>query len=218
MPTAAERAGDFSGAGHPWLHAARPGDPLTGEPFPGNRIPSDRLSPGGLLLLQLYSLPNTTPTGGSCNNWVESVDSPTRWRQDNVRIDWTLDKRTRLMLRYTQDSWQNGPPADAERLWGSDPFPAVDVSWKQPSRSLVVAAQPRRRRRGRQHLPFSWSGNRIDVATRRDDPELADQLNAAIPTVYPDVHEVRRARPRSPDRLGQPGVRRPRERAHPGTT
>ena len=35
--------------------------PLTGLPFPGNRIPADRLSPGGLDWLQLYALPNRPP-------------------------------------------------------------------------------------------------------------------------------------------------------------
>ena len=185
VPTAAERAGDFSGPAIPGCTPPVPVDPLTGEPFSGDRIPSDRLSPGGLLLLQLYSLPNTTPTGGSCNNWVESVDSPTRWRQDSVRVDWSLGKRTRLLLRYTQDSWQNGAPADADRLWGSDPFPAVDVSWKQPSRSLVVQLSRDVGTAGVNTFQFSWSGNRIDVATGGTNPELAAQLNAAIPTVYP---------------------------------
>ncbi len=82
VPTAAERVGDFSGPAIPGCTPPAPVDPLTGEPFPGNRIPSDRQSPGGLLLLQLYSLPNTTPAEGTCNNWVESLDSPTQWRQD----------------------------------------------------------------------------------------------------------------------------------------
>src|SRR5207248_5324462 len=43
VPTAAERVGDFSGA----LTDALPHDPLTGLPYPGNRIPANRLSPAG---------------------------------------------------------------------------------------------------------------------------------------------------------------------------
>ena len=185
VPTAAERAGDFSGPAIPGCTTPVPVDPFTGEPFPGNRIPSDRLSPGGLLLLQLYSLPNTTPTGGSCNNWVESVASPTHWRQDSARIDWTLGKRTRLLLRYTQDSWQNGPPADGDRLWGSDPFPAVDASWSQPSRSLVVQLSRDVGSAGVNTIQFSWSRNQIDVVTAGTSQDLVAQLNAAIPTIYP---------------------------------
>ncbi len=212
VPTAAERAGDFSGPAIPGCTPPVPVDPLTGEPFSGDRIPSDRLSPGGLLLLQLYSLPNTTPTGGSCNNWVESVDSPTRWRQDSVRVDWSLGKRTRLLLRYTQDSWQNGAPADADRLWGSDPFPAVDVSWKQPSRSLVVQLSRDVGTAGVNTFQFSWSGNRIDVATGGTNPELAAQLNAAIPTVYPASLKYGGLDHAHPGFWGRAGIRLPRER------
>ena len=75
-PPQAERNGDFSSP-HPRLHAATPIDPLTGQPFPGNIIPANRISPGGQLMMQPMSLPNTTPSGG-CNNWVEAVATPIR--------------------------------------------------------------------------------------------------------------------------------------------
>lgn len=184
VPTAAERTGDFSGPAIPGCTPPAPVDPLTGAPFPGDRLPSDRQSPGGLLILQLYSLPNTTPAEGTCNNWVESVDSPTRWRQDSVRLDWSLGARTRLLLRYTQDSWENGPPDDAERLWG-DSFPAVDAIWDQPGRSLLVELSRDIGAAAVNTLRFSWSGNRIDIATSGTNPDLGAQLNTVIPTVYP---------------------------------
>src|SRR5438552_3659147 len=69
VPTALERAGDFSGPSIPGCTNPTPVDPLTGAPFPGNKIPANRLSPAGLLVLQLYPLPNTTPGPGSCNHW-----------------------------------------------------------------------------------------------------------------------------------------------------
>ena len=87
-PTAAERSGDFSGPSIPGCTGPTPVDPLTGQPFPGNKIPADRLSQGGLAFLQLYPLPNTTPGPGSCNNWVTSLNTPIDWRQDNVRLDY----------------------------------------------------------------------------------------------------------------------------------
>src|SRR5688572_9966360 len=74
VPTAAERSGDFSVRG-PCAPPA-PVDPLTGQAFPGNRIPANRISPAGQLMLAQISLPNTTPTGGSCNNWTEAVSTP----------------------------------------------------------------------------------------------------------------------------------------------
>src|SRR6185503_4390705 len=110
VPTAAERAGDFSGPAIAGCTNPTPVDPLTGQAFPGNKIPSNRLSRGGQLYLSLYPLPNTTPGPGSCNNWVDSLNSPINWRQENVRMDWSLTNSTRLMMRYTQDSWTNNSP------------------------------------------------------------------------------------------------------------
>src|SRR6185503_15186534 len=138
VPTAAERAGDFSGPLIADCSSDRPIDPLTGEAFPGNRIPQNRLSPAGLLVLKLYPLPNTTPGPGSCNNWVTAINMPINWRQENARVDWSLSQRTHLMLRYTQDSWKNNSPSSVEQLWGDDPFPAVDSNWDQPGRSLTA--------------------------------------------------------------------------------
>ena len=52
VPTAAERAGDFSASGV----AVR--DPLTGLPFPGGQIPASRLSAAGVAAVGLYPTPN----------------------------------------------------------------------------------------------------------------------------------------------------------------
>jgi hypothetical protein len=107
VPTADERAGDFSGATIAGCSSPTPTDPLTGAAFPGNKIPADRLSPAGLVYLKLYPLPNTTPSGGSCNNWVTSLTTPINWRQENARVDYTINNSSRLMVRYTQVSWSN---------------------------------------------------------------------------------------------------------------
>ena len=111
--------------------------------FPGNVIPADRLSPAGLLYLQLYARPNVTPSPGTCANWVESVDTPIDWEQRNVRLDYDVTSATRAMFRYTHDKWLNGDP-NAQRMWGDDPFPAVDSSWDQPGTSVVGQLSQRR--------------------------------------------------------------------------
>jgi hypothetical protein len=184
VPTAAERAGDFSGPSIPGCTPPTPVDPLTGAPFPGDRIPADRLSPGGTLLLQLYALPNTAPSGGSCNNWVDSLGSPTRWRQDSLRLDWNLGQHARLLVRYTQDVWENGAPSDSQRLWG-DPFPVVDSNFDQAARSVVVKLSQTLGSAAVNSLQFSYSGNRIDITRGGEDPDLAARINAAIPSLYP---------------------------------
>jgi len=35
---------------------------------------------------------------------VTALNTPINWRQENARLDWSISDRTRLILRYTQDS------------------------------------------------------------------------------------------------------------------
>ena len=185
VPTAAERAGDFSGPSIANCTNAAPVDPLTGEPFPGNRIPADRLSRGGLLYLQLYPLPNTTPGAGSCNNWVDSLNSPINDRQENIRFDWSVSNSTRVMLRYTQESWTNNAPNLQANLWGDDAFPAVDSNWDQPSRSLVAQLSHNVGSKAVNTLQFSYSANKIKITRGGTNADLNSQITSAIPTVFP---------------------------------
>jgi hypothetical protein len=86
VPTALERAGDFSqtrtssGA----LIVVR--DPLTGQPFPGNVIPADRADPRGLAMLNLLPLPNTTGVGYNFVDQEASIPAPRR--QHLLRLDY----------------------------------------------------------------------------------------------------------------------------------
>jgi hypothetical protein len=178
VPTEAERRGDFS-ASIPGCTPPTPIDPLTGQPFPGNIIPQDRISPGGQLMMQLFDSPNTTPSGGSCNNWIEAVPTPVDWRQENIRLDWSVNDSTRVMLRWTHDSWE----ADRNQ-WGDDPFPVVRSLWNQPGRSLVAQLNQNIGSTMVNSLTFSYSANKIDVV-RAGDEELVGQLNQAIPTLFP---------------------------------
>ena len=178
VPTQAERNGDFSNP-IPGCNPGTPIDPLTGQPFPGNIIPANRISPGGSLMMQQMSLPNTTPSGGGCNNWTEAVATPINWRQENARVDWTVTPSTRVMLRYTQDSWKSD-----QNLWGDDPFPAVSSIWNQPGKILVAQLNKNIGSTMVNALTFSYSMNRIEVARGGSDPELATQLAGAIPTLF----------------------------------
>jgi hypothetical protein len=186
VPTAAERAGDFSSPGLPGCSSPVPVDPLTGLPFPGNRVPADRLSPAGLLFLQLYPLPNTTPPSGTCSNWVQSLTTPIDYRQENVRLDFAVSDASRVMVRYTQDSWANNSPNKFGNLWGDDPFPAVDSNWDQPGRSFMAQLNQTLGSTAVNSLSFSYSANKIEVTRGGTDADLNARINAAIPGLFPD--------------------------------
>jgi hypothetical protein len=88
MPTLAERAGNFSEAG------AATRDPLTGLSFPGNVIPSNRISPQAAALLAYYPLPNTETTTGA--NYQAPIVTATRQDQLQLTISKTVGRRTTL--------------------------------------------------------------------------------------------------------------------------
>jgi len=71
LPTNAMRAGDFSGltnsAGQPVVIY----DPLTGQPFPGNRIPAARINPVSANMLRYLPLPDIDQDNGS-NNYTRT--------------------------------------------------------------------------------------------------------------------------------------------------
>ena len=179
VPTAAERAGDFSGAPLGDCTPQAPVDPLTGQAFPGNVIPADRISPAGLAFLRLYQVPNSTPSSG-CNNYIRAVPTPVDWDQINARLDWNISGRTRVMVRYTQDSWK----ADDPLLAFDSPTSVVGSDWDQPGRSLVAQLNRTFGSSMTNTLTFSYSANVI-TATRTGDRAVVDQVNDVLPTIYP---------------------------------
>jgi hypothetical protein len=90
MPTAAERAGDFSALG------VEVRDPLTGLPFPGSVIPANQISPQAIALLNEYPLPNVSATGA---NYEVPVVSATT--QDNLQVSMTQTVHSRNTLSGT---------------------------------------------------------------------------------------------------------------------
>jgi carboxypeptidase family protein len=183
VPTQAERNGDFSGASIAGCTPSIPNDPLTGQPFPGNRIPQGRLSPAGQAFLNLYPLPNVTPSAGSCNNWVFAPTSPIRYMQQNYRVDWNVSNASRVMVRYTQDSWKNNAPSIQSNLWGDDPFPTVDSNWDQPSKSFVASLNQTLGTGATNTLQFSYSANAINITRAGTDLSLSDKVVSLVQPV-----------------------------------
>ena len=179
MPTAAERTGDFSGAPLAGCTPEAPIDPLTGEPFPGNRIAANRTSPAGLAYLRLFQLPTHTP-GSGCNNYVEAVPTPITWDQINARVDWNIGNHTRVMVRYTRDAWK----ADRTILWGDSVTSVVGSNWDQPGRLLVAQLNKTIGSTMTNTLTFTYSAS-VVTAARSGDSAVVDQVNRLLPTVYP---------------------------------
>jgi hypothetical protein len=93
VPTLAERQGDFSASTLP-----RPRNPFTGQPFPGDRIPSPFVNPIGSAIAGLYPLPNRdVPVG----NYVSSPLLRDDGDQFDLRVDRTLGAASTWTTRYS---------------------------------------------------------------------------------------------------------------------
>jgi len=95
FPTAAELSGDFSA--DPVIY-----DPQTGAPFPGNIIPSNRISQKSQQVIGfgLFGVPTLAqPVGGF--NAIGLLGKPTDANQFSVRGDAKLSERDALFSRYS---------------------------------------------------------------------------------------------------------------------
>jgi hypothetical protein len=122
-------------------------DPRTGQPFPGNQIPENRISPIAsaiLTNLALYPLPNRTGTGGAgvSNNFVgESLDT-TRAHQGDVRIDWSASNKDKIFGRFSIAEFQSLGKKRAFPLLGAGsqdaPFRNLAFNWNRVFSSSLV--------------------------------------------------------------------------------
>ncbi len=133
VPTEAMRRGDFSELLNPnngFFTGARPIiDPLTGQPFQGNIIPTGRLSPNGVAILNAFP----TPTVGfrqDTANLIQTSDNPRDQRKDTIRLDYRLNDGHQFTYRYSASDWK---AVDAFR--GQFPFARTD--WHRPNATQI---------------------------------------------------------------------------------
>src|SRR5262249_9337336 len=91
VPTADERAGIFTSTIK---------DPVTGTPFPGNRIPADRIDPYAAAIIGLVPLPNQA--GG--NNFFRTANLIDNSDRLLTRLDWHPSGGDSIFGRYIHSS------------------------------------------------------------------------------------------------------------------
>ncbi|MBK6425196.1 MAG: TonB-dependent receptor [Blastocatellia bacterium] len=118
LPLAAERLGDFSGLGR----VIR--DPATGDPFPGNVIPTDRFSPIAAYYLQFL------PTGDATGRATVGGDDITNSDQVTMRFDHYIsqDQTINYTFNYFDQSGANAFAFGGSSVPG---FGSTDKSTRQ---------------------------------------------------------------------------------------
>jgi Carboxypeptidase regulatory-like domain len=103
VPTASDLAGDFSS----YLSSGNPAnplhrvvtltDPITGQPFPGNQIPTNRLNPAALAMLKY--LPVSPEANGLAFYSTPVIQN---FNEFIVRVDYSLTANDRLNYRFNK--------------------------------------------------------------------------------------------------------------------
>ncbi|HKZ32225.1 MAG TPA: carboxypeptidase regulatory-like domain-containing protein [Vicinamibacteria bacterium] len=124
VPTALERAGDFSQS------AIKPRDPATGQPFPGGIIPSARFDPAAFTIQEQY-----VPASNLPNNFYE-VRRPDPYNTDEAtfKLDHHLSPSHILALSYF---YQKGTDTQPQSLTGNIPWVDRDFAWTQHNVNLA---------------------------------------------------------------------------------
>jgi hypothetical protein len=121
VPTAAEKTGDFSGLTDPSTGQFAPLiNEFTGQPFPGNQIPSFMQNPVAVAAAKLYPLPNIG------TNVFESTQlGSTDYDQGGFRLDHYFNNNDQLFLRYSASSLHQFDPLPIAGA-GVPGFPVTD--------------------------------------------------------------------------------------------
>jgi hypothetical protein len=106
-------------------------DPTTGQPFPGNVIPANRLSSNGLAMLRAYPLPTPGFKSGVQNAIINS-ENPQDQRKDNFRLDYRFNAQNSFVYRYGKYNWV---AIDAFR--GDVPYARTD--WDRPNTNQTLS-------------------------------------------------------------------------------
>lgn len=175
-PTEAMRRGDFTGE-------REIKDPLTGAPFPGNRIPENRINPQSRILLGFFPLPNVT-TGEFLNfNLAPSV--PQNFRQELVRWDHHFSDNVKLMGRFIYDSFDDTPPTT---IWTNQAFPNINATINTPGLNYIIKLTHVMNPTLVHEFNFNHTGNNIDIVM---NGQFQRPSELQIPQLFPENRENR---------------------------
>jgi outer membrane receptor protein involved in Fe transport len=137
MPTDLERAGDFSQSRDVNNALIPIRDPIGGQPFPGNRIPANRLDPSGVALLKAFDPPNFFDRNLSRGNYnyVFNTEINAPKRSDLLKADWNINPKNQVYVTYTgfnEVSEGSVGSTGAQANW-----PQMRFKFQAPNKSLA---------------------------------------------------------------------------------
>ncbi len=120
VPTVAQKTGDFSAAGLNTIY-----DPTTGQPFPQNRIPANRISSQAQFFAKFIPDPN------SGTRAIFAPSAALDQDQFTIRIDQTVNANHKAFVRWSFINYQENDP---------NAFPALGYASLNTRGQNIVAA------------------------------------------------------------------------------
>lgn len=131
VPTANEINGNFTGLVNGNGQAVTLYDPLTGQPFPNNVIPTNRINPNGQAILRKFgTFANSTARFPVFNHESQASASYPR-REYSIRVDANISDSTRTFIRYTRDADRQMLPYGLGWTGGNNQIPLDVLDFKQ---------------------------------------------------------------------------------------
>ena len=124
MPIQAQRDGDFSQQSRtiydPFTSTLKPDGSIDRQPFAGNKIPQQRISPAIKFLLDtMFPLPNAP---GLSNNFVNTEGLSNDRDLWNVRLDHTFSARDNVFFRWSNQNVGQATPQANPNLFRNERF------------------------------------------------------------------------------------------------
>jgi hypothetical protein len=113
VPTALQRAGDFSQTVEAGGQRAQIKNPFGGGYFPGNIIPESLINPVAAKIMPNWPVPNRP---GQLNNYLANVSSHSPWNSFITRIDQRISSQDSIAFRYQYNRKNSETPFDGGPL------------------------------------------------------------------------------------------------------
>ena len=145
--------------------------------FPGNVIPSERLSPNGIALLRTFPLATPGFQRGAAN-YISQSPNPRDTRKDTLRIDYFLGNNHQLSFRGSLFNWDS---VDAFR----GAFPLARTDWRRPNRSAALSWTSQASPGLVNELTFAAAVDRVFINVFNNGQYQREQYGINYPYLFP---------------------------------
>jgi hypothetical protein len=201
VPTALERAGDFSQSFDANGKLIAITDPLTGKPFPGNKIPAERMSANGLAMLNFFPLPNRCGAGGAGSDCWQEADPTQLYRRnyrgmytgnhprrnDVVRLDFNLTSKLTSWVRYINDYDLNNIGSGLQLLNSQNRWAPYSIDSPNPGHGYAIGITYTITPRMVNEFTFGKSYNTYDIYAH--DQSQVDRARMGNPPHWFDEND-----------------------------